>query len=87
MRLRKAHAQRPFSNSKQRCSVPGLEPARAPVIVSGAVVLGCVLDHFGLSEAVVSERDILHGAALLAAGRQVSARGGTRTRMPEGSRV
>ncbi len=50
----------------ERREVPGLEPARAPVIVAGLVVLGCVLDRFGLAEAIVSERDILHGAALLA---------------------
>jgi exopolyphosphatase/guanosine-5'-triphosphate,3'-diphosphate pyrophosphatase len=53
---------------EQRRAVPGLEPARAPVIVAGLVVLASVLDHFGLAEAIVSERDILHGAALLAAG-------------------
>jgi exopolyphosphatase/guanosine-5'-triphosphate,3'-diphosphate pyrophosphatase len=53
---------------EQRRDVPGLEPARAPVIVAGLVVLGCVLDRFELDEAIVSERDILHGAALLAAG-------------------
>jgi exopolyphosphatase/guanosine-5'-triphosphate,3'-diphosphate pyrophosphatase len=53
---------------EERRHVPGLEPARAPVIVAGLVVLGCVLDRFGLAEAVVSERDILHGTALLAAG-------------------
>jgi exopolyphosphatase / guanosine-5'-triphosphate,3'-diphosphate pyrophosphatase len=52
---------------EQRRTVPGLEPARAPVIVAGLAVLGRVLDRFGLEEAVVSERDILHGAALLAA--------------------
>jgi exopolyphosphatase/guanosine-5'-triphosphate,3'-diphosphate pyrophosphatase len=52
----------------ERRGVPGLEPARAPVIVAGLVVLGCALDRFGLAEATVSERDILHGAALLAAG-------------------
>ena len=51
-----------------RRATPGLEPARAPVIVAGLVVLGCVLDHFGQTEAQVSERDILHGTALLAAG-------------------
>jgi exopolyphosphatase / guanosine-5'-triphosphate,3'-diphosphate pyrophosphatase len=51
----------------ERRGVPGLEPARAPVIVAGLVVLGSVLDRFGLGEATVSERDILHGAALLAA--------------------
>jgi exopolyphosphatase / guanosine-5'-triphosphate,3'-diphosphate pyrophosphatase len=58
---------------EERRRVPGLEPARAPVIVAGLVVLDCVLDRFGLAEAAVSERDILHGAALLAAGRAVSA--------------
>jgi exopolyphosphatase/guanosine-5'-triphosphate,3'-diphosphate pyrophosphatase len=52
---------------ERRRGVPGLEPARAPVIVAGLAVLGRVLDRFGLSEAIVSERDILHGAALLAA--------------------
>ncbi len=51
-----------------RRTTPGLEPARAPVIVAGLVVLGCVLDRFGQAEGLVSERDILHGAALLAAG-------------------
>ena len=53
---------------EERRTVPGLEPARAPVIVAGLVVLGSVLDRFALAEAIVSERDILHGAALLAAG-------------------
>ena len=51
----------------ERSEVPGLQPARAPVIVAGLVVLGSVLDRFGLAEAIVSERDILHGTALLAA--------------------
>jgi exopolyphosphatase/guanosine-5'-triphosphate,3'-diphosphate pyrophosphatase len=51
----------------RRREVPGLEPARAPVIVAGLVVLGSVLDRFCLAGALVSERDILHGAALLAA--------------------
>ncbi|HEY3615081.1 MAG TPA: Ppx/GppA phosphatase family protein [Gaiellales bacterium] len=51
----------------ERREVPGLEPARAPVIVAGLAVLGRVLDRFGLAGATVSERDILHGAALLAA--------------------
>jgi exopolyphosphatase/guanosine-5'-triphosphate,3'-diphosphate pyrophosphatase len=56
----------------ERRQVPGLDPARAPVIVAGLVVLGAVLDRFGLAEAIVSERDILHGTALLAAGSTVS---------------
>jgi exopolyphosphatase/guanosine-5'-triphosphate,3'-diphosphate pyrophosphatase len=51
----------------ERRRVPALDPERAPVIVAGAVILGEVLRHFGLSEIRVSERDILHGAALEAA--------------------
>ena len=51
----------------ERREVPGLEPERAPVIVAGAVILREVLRHFGLREIEVSERDILHGAALEAA--------------------
>ena len=57
---------------EERRRVPGLEPTRAPVIVAGLVVLGCVLDRFGHRDAVVSERDILHGTALLAAGAALS---------------
>ena len=52
----------------RRLGVAGLEPKRAPVIVAGLVVLGTVLDELGLAELTVSERDILHGTALLAAG-------------------
>jgi exopolyphosphatase/guanosine-5'-triphosphate,3'-diphosphate pyrophosphatase len=44
-----------------------LEPERAPVIVAGVVILGEVLDHFGLDAIEASERDILDGAALAAA--------------------
>jgi exopolyphosphatase/guanosine-5'-triphosphate,3'-diphosphate pyrophosphatase len=45
----------------------GMHPDRAPVIVAGTVVLLETLRHFGLAELEVSERDNLHGAALLAA--------------------
>jgi exopolyphosphatase/guanosine-5'-triphosphate,3'-diphosphate pyrophosphatase len=51
----------------QRRELPGLEPERAPVIVAGAVIVREVLDRYGLAELEVSERDILHGAALEAA--------------------
>jgi len=47
--------------------VPGLEPARAPVIVGGLVVLREVMERYGLGEIEASERDILHGTALAAA--------------------
>jgi exopolyphosphatase / guanosine-5'-triphosphate,3'-diphosphate pyrophosphatase len=50
----------------ERREVPALEPERAPVIVAGAVILVAILDHFGLGEVEVSERDILDGIALAA---------------------
>ena len=50
-----------------RAQVPGLEPARAPVIVGGLVVLREVMERYGLAEIEASERDILHGIALTAA--------------------
>jgi exopolyphosphatase/pppGpp-phosphohydrolase len=42
-------------------------PERAPTIVAGAAILADVLAATGLSDLTVSERDILHGAALAAA--------------------
>ena len=49
---------------EQRKRVLGLDPARAPTIVAGAVILGEVMRLFGLGQVEVSERDILRGAAL-----------------------
>lgn len=49
----------------ERRELPGLHPKRAEVIVAGAVLVEWILDRFG--EIEVSERDILHGAALEAA--------------------
>ena len=51
----------------ERREVAGLEPARAPVIVGGLVVLREVLDAYGLDAIEASERDLLHGAVLAAA--------------------
>ena len=51
----------------QRRQLPGLEPERAPVIAAGAVIVDEVLRRYGLDELEVSERDLLHGAALAAA--------------------
>jgi exopolyphosphatase/guanosine-5'-triphosphate,3'-diphosphate pyrophosphatase len=45
----------------------GMHPDRAPVIVAGTVVVLETLQHFDLDELEVSERDIMHGAALAAA--------------------
>jgi exopolyphosphatase / guanosine-5'-triphosphate,3'-diphosphate pyrophosphatase len=50
-----------------RRAQPGLEPERAPVIVAGAIVVDQVLRRYDLDELEVSERDLLHGAALEAA--------------------
>jgi exopolyphosphatase/guanosine-5'-triphosphate,3'-diphosphate pyrophosphatase len=50
-----------------RREVRGLMPERAPTIVAGAAILADVLAATGLSDLTVSERDILHGAALAAA--------------------
>jgi len=51
----------------ERRSLASLDPARAPVIVAGAVIARETLAFFGLDELAVSERDILDGAALAAA--------------------
>ena len=50
-----------------RLAVTGIEPGRAPVIVAGIVVLREVMTAYHLAEIEVSERDVLHGAALAAA--------------------
>jgi exopolyphosphatase/guanosine-5'-triphosphate,3'-diphosphate pyrophosphatase len=50
-----------------RARVPGLAPERAPVIVAGLVTLREILDRYRLPGLDVSERDLLDGAALLAA--------------------
>jgi exopolyphosphatase/guanosine-5'-triphosphate,3'-diphosphate pyrophosphatase len=52
---------------EERRRLPALEPERAPVIVAGAVIVDEVLKRYGLSGLKVSERDLLHGAALVAA--------------------
>ena len=51
----------------ERRLVTGLHPDRAPTIVAGGAILVEAMRLFGLGEIEVSERDILHGAALEAA--------------------
>ena len=51
----------------ERRVVTGLHPDRAPTIVAGGTILVEAMRLFGLDEIEVSERDILHGAALEAA--------------------
>jgi exopolyphosphatase/guanosine-5'-triphosphate,3'-diphosphate pyrophosphatase len=53
----------------------GMHPERAPVIVAGTVVVLETLRAFGLDRLEVSERDIMHGAALAAATLPVPAEG------------
>ena len=52
----------------ERRAIGAVEPGRAPVIVGGILVLEAALDRLGLDEVEVSERDLLHGIALLAGG-------------------
>jgi len=52
----------------ERREVRGLMPERAPTIVAGAAIAAEVLRATGAGRMLVSERDILHGAALAAAG-------------------
>jgi exopolyphosphatase/guanosine-5'-triphosphate,3'-diphosphate pyrophosphatase len=42
---------------------PGLEEARADVIVGGAVILVTIMRHFDFGHCLVSEADILDGLA------------------------
>jgi exopolyphosphatase / guanosine-5'-triphosphate,3'-diphosphate pyrophosphatase len=48
----------------ERARLPGIEPARAPVIVGGALVLATLMEHFGFDECLVSESDILDGVII-----------------------
>jgi exopolyphosphatase/guanosine-5'-triphosphate,3'-diphosphate pyrophosphatase len=58
----------------ERFRLPGLQPERAPTIVAGVVILVQMMRAFGLDEVEVSERDILHGAALEQAANPAGAR-------------
>ena len=51
----------------ERAQVPRMDPARAPVIVAGAVIVVEVLRRYGLPELTWSERDLLDGVAFAAA--------------------
>ena len=54
---------------ERRRGVPGLEPARAGVIVAGAAILAEVMSVVGAEVLTVSERDLLDGVALAVQGR------------------
>jgi exopolyphosphatase / guanosine-5'-triphosphate,3'-diphosphate pyrophosphatase len=48
---------------EETASIPSLDPKRAPVILSGAVIAREVLGHLGMDEIKISERDTLDGVA------------------------
>jgi exopolyphosphatase/guanosine-5'-triphosphate,3'-diphosphate pyrophosphatase len=50
----------------ERALIPGLEPARAPVIVAGAAIVAAALDAARVDRITASERDLLDGVALYA---------------------
>jgi len=50
----------------RRREVRGLMPERAPTVVAGAAILAQLMEQLDAQRLSVSERDILHGAALLA---------------------
>jgi exopolyphosphatase/guanosine-5'-triphosphate,3'-diphosphate pyrophosphatase len=49
---------------EQRQALSGLDPARAPTIIAGVLILGRLLELFEVPAVEVSEHDILRGAAL-----------------------
>ena len=53
---------------EETAAIPSLDPARARVILAGAVIAEAALRHAGVTEIVVSESDILDGIALELAG-------------------
>lgn len=54
-------AQLSAEDRAARARRPGLEPARADVIVGGAIVLTTVMDRLGYQQCLVSESDLLDG--------------------------
>ena len=48
----------------QTAAIPSLDPARAPVLLGGAVVAERSVRHVGAAEVMVSEHDILDGIVL-----------------------
>ena len=51
----------------RRAALPRMDPARAPVIVAGAIIVAVVMRRYGLKELTWSVRDLLDGIALEAA--------------------
>jgi len=51
----------------ERAALPRMDPARAPVIVAGTIIVAEVLARYRLEELIWSRRDLLDGVALEAA--------------------
>jgi exopolyphosphatase/pppGpp-phosphohydrolase len=49
---------------RRRLYNPGLEEARADVIVGGAIIVTAIMRYFDFAECLVSEADILDGLVL-----------------------
>jgi exopolyphosphatase / guanosine-5'-triphosphate,3'-diphosphate pyrophosphatase len=67
--VRKVTSDLLAATRERRAAMPVMHPGRVDVIGAGALVLGVLMDGFGMSEVVVSEHDILDGIALRLAGR------------------
>ncbi len=62
--LRSLADQAAMLTVEQTAAIPSLDPARAPVLLGGAVVAERALHHVGSGAILVSENDILDGIAL-----------------------
>jgi len=58
----------------ERRRVPRLDPDRAPVIVTGALIVRQVLRRYGLDRLAYSERDLLDGLVLTACSASATSR-------------
>jgi exopolyphosphatase/guanosine-5'-triphosphate,3'-diphosphate pyrophosphatase len=58
------HAKLEALSLAERKHIPGLQPARADIIISGVEIIKIVLRDLGLPGLVVSESDLLHGLVL-----------------------
>ncbi|OQA09273.1 MAG: Ppx/GppA phosphatase family protein [Firmicutes bacterium ADurb.Bin373] len=54
----------------ERRKVPGLQPARADIIVAGVHIAVMIMEKLGLASMLVSECDILYGLVLEEVGRK-----------------
>jgi exopolyphosphatase/guanosine-5'-triphosphate,3'-diphosphate pyrophosphatase len=62
----------------ERCTLPGLDPDRAPVILGGAVVAAAAVAAAGCESMVVSDQGLRHGVLAMRLKDLPAARGGPR---------